>query len=961
MIRTRTEALRRVLAALLAAAPFPGLAEAAADDGEHFFERRVRPLLAEHCYGCHSQESGKSKGSLLLDSRQGWEAGGDSGPAIVPGDPDGSLLIRAVRYDDPDLEMPPKGRLPQEAVGILEAWVRSGAPDPRQGEVRQAEGGIDLEAGRRHWAFRPPVFRGVPPEEPARSAIDAFLLQDREEGSVPARAPYADIVRRLHFDLAGLPPDPELLEQSGEASLEAMVDRLLASPRFGETWGRHWLDLARYSESTGGGRSALLPNAWRYRNYVIDSFNRDKPYDRLVREHLAGDQLAGGDPGVEVGTGFLVGGAYDDVGNQDPIAAKLIRANTIDDMINATASSFLGLTVSCARCHDHKFDPIPQTDYYRMQSAFAGVQQGSRPLATAAERERHQARLGPLEEAISESEERHQAVREQVLERIRPRLEEVRRTFVRPKVDPYLTEETFPPVEARFVRIRIDRTTRGPYHGAVIDEFEVWTPGEDPVNVALAAHGSEATASSMRTSEDNPLAYSASKAIDGAFGEYWISQRNGGVLTVRLAGPRRVARVAWSNDRPREYQRHLVRPFSSEYAIEVSLDGEAWTRVAGSEGREPYDQAHLEDILFEREATLEERRMLGEMGRERNRMRQELRAVAPLPDAWIGSFRQPGGTTRLARGGDPAREGPEVAPASLRALAPLGPGYALEAGAPEAERRLELARWIARPGNALFARVMANRLWHYHFGTGIVATPSDFGAGGALPSHPRLLDWLAGQLVRHGFRLKPIHRIILGSHAWRQDSRPDAAMQALDQSARFLWRYPPRRLEAEAIRDAILLVSGSLDTRMGGPGFRLYRYTVDNVATYIPLDEHGPETFRRGVYHQHVRAVEVDFLSDFDCPDPALPAPRRNATTSPQQAMSLQNHSFVQDQSRRWAERLLAHGGRSEDQVRLAFLSAFGREPSGPELEESLALVRDHGLALLCRALLNANEFIHVR
>ncbi len=376
MIRTRTEALRRVLAALLAAAPFPGLAEAAADDGEHFFERRVRPLLAEHCYGCHSQESGKSKGSLLLDSRQGWEAGGDSGPAIVPGDPDGSLLIRAVRYDDPDLEMPPKGRLPQEAVGILEAWVRSGAPDPRQGEVRQAEGGIDLEAGRRHWAFRPPVFRGVPPEEPARSAIDAFLLQDREEGSVPARAPYADIVRRLHFDLAGLPPDPELLEQSGEASLEAMVDRLLASPRFGETWGRHWLDLARYSESTGGGRSALLPNAWRYRNYVIDSFNRDKPFGRFLEEQIAGDLLPEGDEQevaeARIATAFLVLGPK----NLDLQDKELLRMNAVDEQIDTVTRTFLGLTVSCARCHDHKFDPIPATDYY----ALAGIFRSTRSL-----------------------------------------------------------------------------------------------------------------------------------------------------------------------------------------------------------------------------------------------------------------------------------------------------------------------------------------------------------------------------------------------------------------------------------------------------------------------------------------------------------------------------------------------------------------------------------------------------
>ena len=343
-------------------------------DDAHF-ERRVRPVLVEHCYKCHSQEAGRSKGNLLLDSRDGWRTGGDSGPAIVPGDTDASLLIRAVRYTDPDLEMPPDGRLPDEAVRALEEWVRSGAPDPRASEAARTEEGIDIGAGRDHWAFRPLDFRRVPEareSEKARNAIDNFILAglEKEGREVPPRASAPDIVRRLHFDLTGLPPEPEEVEQAGETSLEALVDRLLASPRFGETWGRHWLDLARYSESTGGGRSALLPNAWRYRNFAIDSFNRDKPFGTFLRQQIAGDLLPASNAAEEtdnlVGTAFLVIGPK----NLDLQDKELLRMNTVDEQIDTVTRVFLGLTVSCARCHDHKFDPIPARDYYALAGIF---------------------------------------------------------------------------------------------------------------------------------------------------------------------------------------------------------------------------------------------------------------------------------------------------------------------------------------------------------------------------------------------------------------------------------------------------------------------------------------------------------------------------------------------------------------------------------------------------------------
>jgi hypothetical protein len=413
-----------------------------------------------------------------------------------------------------------------------------------------------------------------------------------------------------------------------------------------------------------------------------------------------------------------------------------------------------------------------------------------------------------------------------------------------------------------------------------------------------------------------------------------------------------------------------VANFVSEYRLQVSLRGEEWQEVANSRDRQPINDAHRRHRLWQRAATPEQQQQLDHL-RARLAAVEQQRGHRPLRNWWVGNYGGGDGPFHVFLGGDPQRRGPEVTAASPAVLGGTLTGqgadvradfgYELDPAAPEHERRLALARWITDPRNPLTTRVLANRLWHYHFGRGLVATPSDFGYMGSPPTHPRLLDYLARMLVRHGWRLKPLHRLIMSSQAYRQASTYDPAQARVDANTEYLWRFPPRRLTAEEIRDTMLFVTGNLERSMGGPGFRLYRYLQDNVATYVPLAEHGPDTYRRAVYHQGARAARVDLLSDFDCPDSALPAPRRSATTTPLQALAMLNHDFAHAMASRLAARLAATDRAGDSSpVDRGFLLALGREPDAAERLAATGLIREHGLRAFCRALFNCNEFLYV-
>jgi hypothetical protein len=933
-----------------------------------FFEQKVRPILVEHCYSCHSEKAKKLRGGLLLDSAAGWKKGGASGkPALVPGKPEESLLIQAVKQEG-ELSMPPGKKLPDAVIADLVAWVKMGAPDPRTGTRIEAK-----RADASWWSLQP--LAEVQPPQAADAAwndnpIDQFIFAKLAEQKLtpnPPAEPQA-LIRRMNYDLLGLPPTPEEVEQfvvayrkNARLAVFALVERLLASPHYGERWGRHWLDVVRFGESNGFERNFLIDDLWPFRDFVIDSTNQDKPFNQFILEHLAGDVVGKGKPEVEVGSAFLVAGPFDDVGNQDAVAAANIRAATLDEIITATSSAFLGLTVNCARCHPHKFDPIPMEDYYRLRAAFEGVRHGRRVLATSRERTLYTLATQPLNETLTQLEGQRKQLEETIATRVKKQLEQ--RPFTRPKIDPQMTEEKFPAIEARYVRMVIHAHTGDPRKGSGasrLTEFEVWTAEPQPRNVALASNGGKAEGARSMHAEDYPEAYGPQLTIDGQHGEQWFIGEPA-ILTITLAKPEKIERIRFMNAKGKGIADPAQGATPCEYAIQVSNDGRTWKTVADSRDRIPWTPAHATERFRREVMTADETKDLAELEQRIGETKQKLARVPKLREVWAGNFEQPAQRTFVFQGGDPTKPGAAVLPSSLSVLQAVTRPFELPADASEGERRLALARWITSD-NPLTARVLANRVWHYHFGTGLVDTPSDFGFLGSRPSHPELLEWLAGRLIEHGWRLKPLHREILLSRAYQQSAQFRAEAAAVDKEARWLWRFPSRRLSAEEVRDSMLFVAGQLDTRMGGPGFRLYKHSQNNVSTYFPLDTHGPETYRRAVYHQNVRASVVDVLSDFDLPDTAFSTPRRANTTTPLQALTLLNHRFTLDMAAAMSNRVMkaTPGSEPANLVKAVYRLVFHRLPSEREQSAAIELVRQYGLPALCRALLNANEFLFV-
>ncbi len=845
----------------------------------------------------------------------------------------------------------------------------------------------EARAGYDWWSLQP-LSDAAPPQVDESNAwsvhpVDRFIDSKLQSNGL-APSPPADsrtLIRRATYDVTGLPPTPEEVaafqaaceaetgsaDRVGDAAYDALIDRLLASPHYGEQWGRHWLDVVRFGESTGYEVNHIIDDMWPFRDYVIQSFNEDKPFDRMVREHIAGDALAPGDPAVEVGMTFLVAGPHDIVGNQDPAQAAQIRANGIDEIIRATSESFLGLTVGCARCHDHKFDPISQRDYYGLYTTFAGVYHDSRTVATDEERAAYEAKVAPLRaerDAIAKARADLEAA---IIARAETNIADLEARWTRPPVDRQGTEELFPPISARFLRLRAEGRDNDPNARTNfrLDEFEVWTADESPRNVAAAANGGKAKGQS-HVAEDFGDAYLADLVIDGKVGERWIA--NGPELRIEFAQVESVRRVLFSSDRPGALSpTHGEAPTVCEYRIEVSTDGEHWTQVADSYSRKPVNDAHRRKRLMEWSMTTQEREQRDAYGQQIAEFDRQIRDVPALPRLRVGRLAQPEGDYHIFLGGDPQRSGDVVVPSSVSALSGAAGFYALTNETPERERRAALAEWIVEPENPLTPRVLANRIWYYHFGRGIVPNPSDFGFMSGEASHPALLDWLARELIAPSdgsepWRIKRMHKLLMRSQTYRQDGgfRADAA--AKDADNQWLWRFAPRRLSAEELRDTILMVAGKLDTTMGGPGFRLYQYMRDNVSTYAPLDTVGPETYRRAVYHQNVRAGRVDLMTEFDSPDCALAAPRRASTTTPLQALTLMNHQFTMDMANALAERLEADAGSNDiaAQIDRAYAIAFAREPDSGERDLASALIQQYGMAAFCRGLLNANELVYL-
>jgi hypothetical protein len=905
--------------------------------GHVVFRQQVRSLLVSKCLACHSGE--KPRGGLDL-TRRDAALKGDTGPAFKAGSALDSLLYQRIAAR----EMPPKNPLTPEQIEAFKKWIDAGAPYEKE-PLALERAGLDW------WSLRPVKRPAVPEIRNAiadiRNPIDQFIIAKRQAAKLEG-SPEADrrtLIRRTTFDLTGLPPTPEeikeFLDDQSPDAYEKVIDRLLASPAYGERWGRHWLDVVRFAESYGYEMNNPRYNAWPYRDYVIRSFNIDTSYPQFIFEQLAGDTISGADSLVQAATGFIVGGTHDQIGNAVPEVIMQQRMDDLDDIIAATGTTFLGLTINCCRCHDHKFDPLTQKDYYSLQAVFAGVKHEERLIRAIS--------AGKPPDEVARLR-RELARVERLLDGHEPLALPDSTEARRPPVNAAVNVDRIMPVEARFVRLNIFATydRKQP----CIDELEIWSAENEPRNVALSTAGAKVKVSSTLSGYAN---FKPEFVINGSYGNSssWVSNEAGkGWIEIELAKPTRIERILWGRDREHKLTDRLV----IDYTLETAADAGKWKTVASSQDRRAYrPEDPPEPIIPPGLTPAQETRYRGLLSR-RISLLEEIPGEGTPVLAYAGTFAQPP-ATHILLGGAATRRGDTVTAGAPQAV---GLALRLEGSAPEADRRLALARWLGSAENPLTARVMVNRVWHYHFGQGLVNTPSDYGFNGSPPSHPELLDWLASEFIRQGWTLKPMHRLIMTSATYRQSGQVNEKGLAIDRQNRLLWRMTPRRLEAEAIRDGMLAVSGRLDRQMGGSGYFMWEPSTNYVTLYKPKKVLEPGDYRRMVYMLKVRSQQDATFGLFDCPDASTARPKRTTSTTVLQALNLLNGSFVLEQSAVFAERLKREAGEDViKQVELAFLLGFGRRPSEREITASVALVKIHGLAAFCRALFNTNEFVY--
>lgn len=868
-----------------------------------------------------------------------------------------------------------------------------------------------------HWSYQPVSRPAIPTSAgPAANPIDSFVrARLAAEGMQPS--PEADprtLMRRLCFDLVGLPPAPEEVEAFAAAcatspaardlEVARLIETLLASPRYGERWARHWLDIAHYADTHGFERDQLRPNAWRYRDYVIAAFNADKPYDQFLREQIAGDVLAAHaklqipNPELIAATGFLAAGPWDFVGQvetRSDMLKRAARADDLDDMVTQVLTAAMGVTINCARCHDHKLDPITTEDYYSLWAVFAGVKRGDRdvPMDDAAEARRREleTKLAPVAAELAKLEGRGLDLADIVgggdgtgtgkkNAGIDPRsgklatgnvgyLEVPGNAFVKSDV-PFVDGVAVPAGKAEIIVTSTglkladlpaasgktwDYVQNGPVHSQAstrLGDMDFAKDGHTllglhanriitfDLDAIRKKHGSDGSLDKLR--------FTATAGNGGNGGD-------GALLGIYLDGKSALPLTTLKSNAAGNPVSIDIRR-SQRFLTLVALDG-------GSDIS--HDQVFLGDPRLRGDEagalTAAQLTRRDELRRERDALSA---AIGKLPKAAASKVfavvPQPPQTVRILRRGDPESPDREVGPAAIKCVQTL-PASLGDNKTPEGERRLALAQWIVDPANPLTRRVIVNRLWHYHFGTGIVATPSDFGYAGDRPSHPQLLDWLAEEMLARNWSLKAMHKLIVTSHTYRQSSAMNAAAAKIDAGNRLLWRMSPRRLEVEAVRDAVLAVAGTLNTQAGGPGFEDFTYQQEYAPVYRYITANKPALWRRTVYRYVVRTTQNEFLRVLDCSDPSILTPVRNRTTTALQALALMNNRFMIEQAGQFAARLRKEAGDGIDaQIKHGFSLAFGRPPVNEEVDAARRLVHEHGLESLCRMLLNANEFVYV-
>ncbi len=904
MIRSLLLGLAVVLSAPLACAADPSALA--------FFEKSIRPVLVEKCVGCHGEK--KAKGGLRLDTREALLKGGDRGPGAVSGKPKESLLVKAVSHSDEELKMPPSGKLPSRELTALTKWVELGLPWPDK--VTLAAPNAIEKAAAKHWAFQPVKRPAVPairdPQSAHHNEIDAFVLAKlRENGlSFSPRADKRTLIRRATFDLHGLPPTPEevtaFVKDESPDAYEKLLDRLLASPRYGERWARHWLDLARYADNKGyvffEGKE--YPWAWTYRDYVITSLNANKPYDRFIQEQLAADLLCPDDTAAQAALGFLtVGGHF--MNNTHDI---------IDDRIDVVTRGLMGLTVVCARCHDHKFDPIPQADYYSLYGVFrSSTEPNIPPLAgTPPKDPRHLLYDAELEirqkNLVRFVTNKHTALVTGARTRAAEYLLAAHAARNQPPADDFMLladpGDLNPSMITRWRQFLTDAKKRK--HPAFLHWYAVaeLNDKEFPEKASVALKSVQGA---------NKLVAKAFERPPKSMKE--VAQRYGKLLADvdkqwRAAAAKGATRLS---DPDAEELRRVLYGTDSPADAPLALD---WGFLSLFPDRAT--QGEYQKLLRELENWL-----------AKGPPRAMVLHDAPKPY-----------DPRIFERGNPGRPG-ELVPRQMVRIA--NPGR--KPFAPGGSGRLELARAITSKDNTLTARVFVNRVWMYHFGRGLVGTPGDFGLRGDSPTHPELLDWLASEFMARGWGIKALHKLIMASATYTQASLDRADAVAIDPDNRLLWKQNRQRLEFEPLHDATLAVSGQLDLRHGGPSVRLFG-----------------SNRRRAVYGYVDRLEFPSLLTTFDVPNPAGLSPERTSTTVAPQALFLMNGPFARTAAKRLVA--LPQLQKLSDSNRLdqLYLIVYGRRPDGEERKLALAFVSKGAdrWVDLAHALLMSNEFAFV-
>jgi mono/diheme cytochrome c family protein len=970
------------------------------------FARDIKPLFDASCVKCHGAE--KAKNGFRLDSRAHALAGGDHGVDIVPGDSAKSPLVHFVVGLVPDMDMPPKGKaepFTTAQVGLLRAWIDQGAKwdrDDVAGDVRKPVDKTDW------WSLKPLTKPTLPAVGDRKSEfvnpIDAFVLAKLDEKGLRP-SPQADrrtLIRRLYFDLIGLPPKQEEIEafaaDKDAKAYEKLVERLLSSPQYGERWARHWLDVVHYGETHGYDKDQPRPNAWPYRDYVIRSLNEDKPYTRFVQEQLAGDVLFPGTRDGFEALGFISAGPWDLIGHAEVPESKMdgmvARHLDRDDMVANTMQTFNSLTVQCAQCHNHKFDPIAQEDYYSLQAVFAAVDRADRKYdvdpVVAEKRKELTARQTALATRKKEVDAAIVARAGQPLVDLDQKIAALTKAAKKGDAMGYHSNIEKAQDISKWVQVDLGRSVA---LGSVVlhpckDDFNGIGEGFGfPVRFKVEASDDAAfkdgvTMVGDHTKEDftNPKLKALSLDAGG------LSARFIRVTATKLALRQSDYIFALAELNALTVDGNNAALGAVVSALDSIEAPVRWQRVNLTDGWQPgasvADSGDLIALRKDRDALIAratpdvDKNALAEMDRDLAAVKTELGKLPAQSTAYVaavhsgsGAFMGTGGkggkprTIRVLNRGSIQKPGKEVGPGTLHCLPGLPSRFELPPNHVEGERRAALAQWLTRTDNPLTWRSIVNRVWQYHFGRGLVDTPNDFGRMGGLPTHPELLDWLAMEFRDGGQSFKALHKLIVTSATYRQRSTSVAAFDKVDSENRYLWRANRRKLEAEAVRDAVLLVSGKLDSKLGGPSFKDFVIDKPEHSPHYEYHLHDPEdpkSHRRSIYRFIVRSQQQPFMTTLDCADPSMQVGKRNESLSPLQALAMLNNSLMLTMSKHFAAKIEKQEGDLSARVRAAYYEAVGRAPSAEDARVLTEYAKEHGLANVCRVLFNLNEFSFV-